>query len=349
MPDLEHALDAIAAERKRDPLAPVTVVAPTHLAALQLRRRLAERGPFAGVRFEPLARLAELLGAAALAREGRRPLARPIGDYVATRVALESRGGLGRAAPLPGYARVLRQTFQRLRRGGFRDGGVPVDLESGHLGEVVRLYGEFRQQIAGFYDAEDLLDAAALALDRGDQGFAADIGKVYLVPPGPATAAGDRFIKSLRRSRGMTLMDVASSGARQSFVLAPDPASEAREVARQVLKALEEGCRLDEIAVFHGADAAYSKLLAEAFAAADLPAATMPGRPLVETPAGRSVLALAELPAGDYARALTLDFLGLGAPAARVAGRGQPRRGADKRLATSNARGRHYSRQRPLA
>jgi len=35
------------------------------------------------VRFEPLSRLAELAGAGALAAEGRRPLARPIGDYAA--------------------------------------------------------------------------------------------------------------------------------------------------------------------------------------------------------------------------------------------------------------------------
>ena len=74
---------------------PVTVIVPTRLAALQLRRRLAQLGrAYAGVRFETASRVAELVAGADLARAGRRPLARPIADYVATQVALESRGPL---------------------------------------------------------------------------------------------------------------------------------------------------------------------------------------------------------------------------------------------------------------
>ena len=69
-------LSDIANRRKRDPLAPVTVVVPSHVAGLQLRRRLAEDGPFANVRFETLPRIAELLGAGDLARANRQPLAR---------------------------------------------------------------------------------------------------------------------------------------------------------------------------------------------------------------------------------------------------------------------------------
>src|SRR2546428_1476949 len=115
MPDINSALVAIAEGRARDPLAPVTVVAPSHPAALQLRRRLAELGPFAAVRFEALPRIAELVGAGHLAAAGRSPLARPIGDYVAEEVARESQGVLGQVAELPGYARILRQMFRRLR------------------------------------------------------------------------------------------------------------------------------------------------------------------------------------------------------------------------------------------
>ena len=81
---LEDALRQIARDRKKDPLAPVTVLMPSHVAAIQARRRLAELGDFAGVRFETLPRLAELIGAAELARGGRVPLARPIGDYAAS-------------------------------------------------------------------------------------------------------------------------------------------------------------------------------------------------------------------------------------------------------------------------
>src|SRR5437899_3355646 len=92
--DTFEALQTLAASRARDPLSPVTVIAPSHAAALQLRRRLAGHGPFAAVRFETLARVAELLGAGSLAADGRSPLARPIGDYAAQLVALDSRGAL---------------------------------------------------------------------------------------------------------------------------------------------------------------------------------------------------------------------------------------------------------------
>jgi RecB family exonuclease len=315
MPVLDQALDRIARRRRADPLAPVTVIAPSHIAALQLRRRLATLGPFAGVRFETLPRISELIGAATLARDGRKPLARPIGDYVASRVARVSDGTLLNVRDLPGYGRVLRQTFHRLRRGGFADAAdVPVELAYGHLAEARRLYGLFRQQTAAFYDEEDLLDTAASVLADGQDGFAAELGDVWVVPPGALSAGADRLLRALRRpAKSFSLIDEATAMAIEQphFVLAPDPVSEAREVVREVIHALESGCGLHEVAVFHGADPAYRGLLSQAFESAGVPAVVMPGRPLIETPAGRGVLALAELPLHDFARAETLDFLNL--------------------------------------
>jgi len=131
MPDVFSALKLLAAERRLDPLAPVTVIVPSHAAGLQLRRRLAALAPFAGVRFETLPRIAELLAAGHLAEAGRAPLARPIGDYLAEVIARGSRGALAQVGDLPGYARALRRIFRRLRRGGVRNssdvrGGVYV-------------------------------------------------------------------------------------------------------------------------------------------------------------------------------------------------------------------------------
>ena len=116
MSDVYSALESLAAGRRVDPLAPVTVIVPSHAAGLQLRRRLAALAPFAGVRFETLPRIAELLAAGHLAAAGRAPLARPIGDYLAELVARESSGTLERVGDLPGYARALRRIFRRLRR-----------------------------------------------------------------------------------------------------------------------------------------------------------------------------------------------------------------------------------------
>src|SRR2546428_1754748 len=152
MPDIDSALVAIAAGRAQDPLAPVTVVAPSHPAALQLRRRLAELGPFAAVRFETPPRIAELLGAGHLATAGRTPLARPIADYVAEQVARESGGAPAAVGDLPGYGRAVPQSFRRLRRGGIHAASDVHGRYPGHLHEVLRLYDRFRRMTARFYD-----------------------------------------------------------------------------------------------------------------------------------------------------------------------------------------------------
>ncbi len=289
---------------------------PSHVAGIQLRRRLAaEHGAFAGVRFETLPRLAELLGAGDLARAGKSPLARPIGDYLASQVALEASADLAAVRHLPGFARVLRQTFRRLRRGGYEQPqNVPVRLDSGLLGEVVRLYAGFRARSSAFYDDEDLQDAAATSIDAHQEAVAAELGEVYILPPGAMSAASDRLLASIRRAVGRSHYHVVPdepATAESRFVLAPDPASEVREVAREVIDALRDGAGLHEIGVFHGADPAYRALLSQAFESAGIPVNALPGVALSETSAGRGVLMLAELPLQNYSRTQVIDWLSL--------------------------------------
>ncbi|HXF52242.1 MAG TPA: PD-(D/E)XK nuclease family protein [Dehalococcoidia bacterium] len=308
--DIEAALDAIARGRAADPLAPVTVIAPSHVAALQLRRRLAERAPFAGVRFETLPRLAELIAAGRLAAEGRRPLARPIADYLAAEVAREAEAPFRQIRDLPGFATTLRAVFRRLRAGDIRNpDDVAVRDNPLALKEALRLFGRFLERTAPFYDADDLYDAAAAAILEGSSAVAAELGAVYALPPAARSAGADALIAAIGE-RAPTFIRVQDAPARAEmrFVLAPDPASEAREVAREVLAALEEGVALHEIAVFHGADHTYPRLLREALDAAGVPAAPSPGVPLIETAAGRGVIALLALPSSDYSRVAVMDF-----------------------------------------
>jgi RecB family exonuclease len=289
----------------------VTVIAPSHAAALQLRRRLAEHGPFAAVRFEPLARIAELLGAGELAAQGRTPLARPIGDYVAEQVARESQGLLSAVSDLPGYARVVRGLFRRLRRGGIRSSADVQAIESGHLPEVLRLYDRFRKITTAFYDDEDLLDAAADAVRADRPGLLSELGKVYAFPSTRRSAGADALLNALTERAGLVMPEASAPAATSRFVLAPDPSTEVREAVREVIRALQEGVAIDEVAVLHGADPAYGAMLEQAFVAADIPASTLPGRPLIETPTARGVLGLLELPAREYARTATMDALSI--------------------------------------
>jgi RecB family exonuclease len=326
MPDLDQLIDSIAAGRAGDPLAPTTVLVPSHVAALQLRRRLAEATPFAAVRFEPLARVAELLGAGNLAVAGRVPLARPIADYVAEQIALESRGALAGVRDLPGYARVLRQLFRRLRRGGITSSAdIAAPPAAGHLPEVLRLYDRFREATAAFYDEDDLLDAAAAAVRSGGAGALADLGAVYALPEIAQSASGAALLEALQHAAS-TYTQITEPAAQPStrFVLAPDPASEAREAAREAVAAIEAGVPLHEIAIIHGAGSGHRPLLREALAAAGIPAAMLPGTPLIETPAGRAVFALAMLPERDYSRTATMDLFAVAPLRAAVPGTSGP-------------------------
>jgi ATP-dependent helicase/nuclease subunit B len=320
MANLSRTLERIAGGRRDDPLAPVTVVVPSHVAGIQLRRRLGRMGPFAGVRFETLPRLAEMIAAGSLASQGLSPLARPIGDYLAGQAALDSRDELAEVKELPGYGRVLRQLFRRIRRGGIRSPEqVKVPLSNGYMGELMRLYGEFRRMTAAFYDEEDLLEAGAAVVSRAGSAVARELGAIYVVPPGALSAGADAFLRALRRMTG-SVVAVAETDERpaESFVLSPDPATEARDAVREVLTRLNERLGLDEIAVFYGADQSYTKLLRDAFDSARVPMALMPGVPLLESVSGRAVLALAALPDADYSRAAVMDFLALAPLKARI-------------------------------
>jgi len=276
-----------------------------------MRRRLAGLGPYAGVRFEVLPRLAELIAGGSLAAAGKRPLARPIGDYLARQVAAQSQGPLARVRELPGHGRALRRIFQRLRRGGIRN---PSDVPHSYgekVDEVLRLYGLYREATAGFYDQEDLLEAAAREVASGRPAVLADLGAVYVAPPDALSAGAQAFLDALRRAAPHyeTMDDPAPTPRETRVVLAPDPASEAREVVREVLRAMESGVAIDDIAVFHGADGAYPRLLRDAFDAAGIPTVPLPGVPLIESAVGRAVLGLARLPDTGYSRVAVMDVL----------------------------------------
>src|SRR5919109_5259210 len=83
-------LDRCRSVRGDDPLAPVTVLVPTHAMGLQLRRRLAADG-YANIRFLTLADLAELLAAPALAGDGWRRLTDPAAEAAVRRTAEANR------------------------------------------------------------------------------------------------------------------------------------------------------------------------------------------------------------------------------------------------------------------
>ena len=217
-PALREALWRLVREAKDDGgvLAPVTVVGPSQYANLSLRQELGRSG-FANVRFILLPMLAELLGGASMARAGRRPLT-PVLEAVAVRGALQSaQEPLAQVKEHRSTQASVRQSFRQLRQ---VSGAVLWELEKpvlnpaegsgGARRELVRLYRDFRQRTdEGWYDYEDLAEAAAEAVAAAAAPALRDLGLIVLYLPYYLTPGEVNLIRALaRRGRCAVLLGV---------------------------------------------------------------------------------------------------------------------------------------------
>lgn len=289
---LAEFLDRVAAGRADAPLAPLTIICPSRLAGVRVRRRLVERVPIVGVRCETLPRLAELYAGASLAAEGRTPLSPVAERLLIAQVARQTDGALRAIMDTAGYPRALRRSFARLRFAGLQGGeAAPTDrIEHGHLAEVMRLFGIYRRLIAGRYDADDLLDRAADVITANPR-VADELGPLVALPAPAYSAAARRFIDALSATAGgLQSVPHSTPGPTHRLILAPDPESQAREVARHLLELLAAGLPVHELAVLHGTSAGSAEAVRRSLDAAGLPVTTIPGPPLSHTAAGAALL-----------------------------------------------------------
>ncbi|MBI4883654.1 MAG: hypothetical protein HY826_06310, partial [Actinobacteria bacterium] len=91
-PSLVALRTAIDRTQTGDPLAPVTVLVHSNAVGISARRWLAANGGIAAVHFLTSFRFAELLGGAALAGTGKRPVSTPVVDVAVRHVLAQSAG-----------------------------------------------------------------------------------------------------------------------------------------------------------------------------------------------------------------------------------------------------------------
>ncbi len=164
------ALDALAAAVRRaqggDPLRAVTVVVPTNTAGVMARRALGRRGGFAAIDVVTIFRLAELLGAPALHRVGRKPVSTPVVDVAVRQVVLANPGLYAGVQHHPSTIVALRDLYRELRVAG--PGAVTALARTERGGEPARVAAEVMRALrTDWYDEGDLLTAAT-ARARGD-------------------------------------------------------------------------------------------------------------------------------------------------------------------------------------
>ena len=312
-----------------DRFAPVTVVVPTTYAGLYLRRDIGRRG-LVNVRFMPLARVAELLGAPSLAANGQRPLKPPIEFAAVRRAAGEAAGELEPFRAHPSFHASLRSTFRDLRRAA-PDAITALERRRGMSGEIARLYARYCEHTKAYYDREALAEAAAAAVSSGHADTALTaLGPVIAYLPRTLTPSEQRLFDALRDAWRCATILAATGDEEADEILLPaaapsasskppprpahllvtsDTGEEVRSVVRSIAAAAHAGTPFHRMAILYWHQETYAALIAEQLAAANIPIAGPSTERLAATPVGRMLKGIVDLAGSDLPREEVMRWL----------------------------------------
>lgn len=341
----------VRAAKAGDALRPVTVVVPSNYVGVAARRRLATGDGLVAVTFVTAYRLGELLGAAALAAEGRRPVSNPV---LLAAVQEQLRLDPGVFEPVwehPATEEALVAAHKQLADLSAEALGR-LGASSSQARDVVRLHRAVKQRLApDWFDEADLLDTAADELERGHP-VAAGLGQVLVFLPQQLGRRAARLLASAARRVPVTvLVGLTGSADADQAVLrsldwlgAPPPAArhepapsipalrvittsdadeEIRAAVRVVVDAARAGTSLERIAIVHPADDHYASLVHQHLDAASIPCNGAAPDHLADRVAGRTLLHVLTLAGRPPHRDEVFRILA-GAPVRTAAGRPVP-------------------------
>ena len=344
-PELTQELWRLIKEEQRDDvLAPVTVVTPTRYAGLALRQELGRIG-FANVRFMPVAVLSELLGAAALDQQGRKPLTGVLENLAVRQALAQTDGPLHDVSEHPSTQSSVRSAFRQLRN---TDEAMRSALVSrgGIAGEMARLYDDFRGLTAEqWYDTQDLAEAAAATVESGAAPGLNDLGQIIFYLPHGLSPGEVRLMQSLAarhqcaiilgatgdavadestrdlaaRLHGEMASPIAPANGESETPLhtgsprlhvAPTAHDELRWVIRQVMREVNEGdTPLHRMAILYRMADPYASLIRDELRMAGIPMAGPDRESLASAGAGRTLTGLLDLCGGQFPRSEVMAWL----------------------------------------
>jgi ATP-dependent helicase/nuclease subunit B len=284
-----------------DPLRPVTVLVPTDRIGVAARRALARgdgRPGIAALRVLTLRRLAESLAGPELIAQGRRPLTTMTLAATVRDVLRDVPGQFATVADHIGTVRALANAHRELRPVARLD-----EMASGEVvaEDAVRIHREILRRTASTsYDEVDLLQAAS-GLAFGVDG---DVVAFLLRDLDAPEQALLDAIPDLH-----TLQAVGEEPVADRVLHASDSDDEVRAAVREVVGALHEGVPGHRIAVLHGSVNPYGRLLHEHLGRAGVTFFGRGIRPTLESPYGRGLLRLLQLPDHGFRRDEVLAWI----------------------------------------
>lgn len=335
----------LAEVKRRDPLRPVTIVVPTNSVGVAVRRLLASdalgritpagRG-VAGISILTVYRLAELLGAAALAADGRRPVSTPV-VAAAVRAALADDPGIfaevvdhpATEASLVAAHRELSDCSESSLLTLARSGRRAADVVATHRAVRARLAGDWYDEVDLMTEATAAVRAGASVLDdvgtvvvhlpqllspsaAGLVTALAERAPVHVVAGLTGVAAADVDVTRTLQRLGAPAVEAAVAPAQvvDRVVSVSDADEEVRTAVQHVLDAMrDDGTPAERIAVVYPSPEPYAAILSEHLAAAGLAWNGHADRATRQRLAPRWVLDVLELPDHDWARSAVLNVL----------------------------------------
>ncbi len=328
----ERLGEQIAALKGGDTLAPVTVVVPTNIAGLGVRRALGGKGQgIAAVNFLKLFDLAERLAGRDMAvMHGRKPVSGSVISATVRRVLNSEPGLFEASASHPATEQALVRSYRDLR--DLSDDQLSVlARQSERAADVVRICGQIRDLLKEkWYDRQDLNDLAIKAMGSDStkdiiEGF----GPVIIHLPQRVTRSQGRLVSALALATpveaiiGLTgdhtadsavLESVRCMGAEleaspkvvqphaQRIISTASADEEVRVAVREVINAARDGIPLSRVAVLCGGGMPVIRQLHDHLEAADIPYNGPSGRTLGDSLVGRGLLALLNLESRDFRR-----------------------------------------------
>ncbi len=291
-PSLHALRGAIDRLQAGDPLSAVTVLVHSNAVGVSTRRWLAAHGGIAAAQFLTAFRCAELLGGAALASLGKRPVSTPVVDVAVRQVLANSAGVFQPIAHHQATITAVRNTYKELRHLPAAALTRLATSGSARAREVVRLYTTIHDHLAAeWYDEADLLHvacaSAALAPPR-----------TIVFLPQRLRATESALLAALAEHGEVILLegnDELPSDAPMEIVDASDADEEVREAVRVAVAAVHDGVALHRIGIVWPQHDPYARLAGEHLQQAGIVWNGRPGVALHERLAARLVLDVLQL------------------------------------------------------